>query len=87
MMIAQPDWIGPADVQDGIAKAAARRSPGWTCSAWSLDEGLSVQILQGGAGKAEDHPPSTSAAALPCGTVSLLARGRIHWLGSDGWLT
>jgi hypothetical protein len=46
MMIPQPDWIGAAEVQDGVAKAAAKKVPGLDMLRLeTLDEGLSVQIL------------------------------------------
>jgi hypothetical protein len=46
MMIPQPGWIGAAEVQDGIAKAAAKKIPGLDLlRLQTLDEGLSVQIL------------------------------------------
>lgn len=46
MMITQPDWIGAAEVQGGIAKAAAKNVPGLDLLRLeTLDEGLSVQIL------------------------------------------
>ena len=49
MMIAQPDWIGPAEVQDGIARAAAKKVAGLDLLRLEhLDEGLSVQILHVG---------------------------------------
>lgn len=49
MMITQPDWIGADDVQDGIAKAAAKKVPGLDLLRLeTLEEGLSVQILHVG---------------------------------------
>jgi hypothetical protein len=49
MMIPQPGWIGAADMQDGIAKAAAKNVQGLDLLRLeTLDEGLSVQILHTG---------------------------------------
>ncbi len=49
MMIHQPYWIGAAEVQDGIAKAAAKNVPGLDLLRLeTLDEGLAVQILHTG---------------------------------------
>jgi hypothetical protein len=46
MMIPQPDWISAAEVQDGIAKAAAKKAPALDLLRLeTLDEGLSLQIL------------------------------------------
>ncbi|MEW9873053.1 GyrI-like domain-containing protein [Arthrobacter sp. HS15c] len=46
MMIPQPDWIGAAEVHDGIAKAAAKKAPALDLLRLeTLDEGLSLQIL------------------------------------------
>ncbi|TAP43793.1 GyrI-like domain-containing protein [Arthrobacter sp. S39] len=46
MMIPQPDWIGAAEVQDGIAKAVAKNAPALDLLRLeALDEGLSLQIL------------------------------------------
>lgn len=57
MMILQPDWIGFAEVQDGIAKAAAKRVPGLDLLRLEvLDEGLSVQILH--IGSYDDEGPT-----------------------------
>jgi hypothetical protein len=49
MMIPQPGWIGAADMQDGIAKAAAKNVQGLDLLRLeTLDEGLSVQVLHTG---------------------------------------
>ncbi|MGK3956099.1 GyrI-like domain-containing protein [Arthrobacter sp. R4] len=57
MMIPQPDWIGPADLQDGIAKAAAKKVPRLDrLRLETLDEGLSVQILH--IGSYDDEAPT-----------------------------
>ncbi|WP_104045545.1 GyrI-like domain-containing protein [Arthrobacter sp. ZGTC412] len=57
MMILQPDWIGFAEVQDGIAKAAAKKVPGLDLLRLEvLDEGLSVQILH--IGSYDDEGPT-----------------------------
>lgn len=57
MMIPQPGWIGAAEVQEGIAKAAAKNVPGLDLLRLeSLDEGLSVQILH--IGSYDDEAPT-----------------------------
>ena len=57
MMIPQPDWIGPADLQDGIANAAAKKVPRLDrLRLETLDEGLSVQILH--IGSYDDEAPT-----------------------------
>ncbi|HJV98543.1 MAG TPA: GyrI-like domain-containing protein [Arthrobacter sp.] len=57
MMIWQPDWIGAAEVQDGIAKAAQKKVPGLDLlRLGTLDEGLSVQILH--VGPYDDEAPA-----------------------------
>ena len=57
MMIPQPDWIGPTDVQDGAAKAAAKNVPGLDrLRLETLNEGLSVQILH--IGSYDDEGPT-----------------------------
>ena len=57
MMIPQPDWIGSAEVQDGVAKAAAKKVPRLDqLRLETLDEGLSVQILH--IGSYDDEAPT-----------------------------
>ncbi|MDQ0075877.1 GyrI-like domain-containing protein [Arthrobacter oryzae] len=57
MMITQPDWIGSAEVQDGLAKAASKKVPGLDqLRLGTLDEGLSVQILH--IGSYDDEAPT-----------------------------
>jgi hypothetical protein len=57
MMIPQPDWIGAAEVQDGAAKAAAKKVPGLDrLRLETLNEGLSVQILH--IGSYDDEGPT-----------------------------
>ncbi|MHA7288584.1 GyrI-like domain-containing protein [Arthrobacter sp. MDT3-24] len=57
MMIHQPGWIGAAEVQDGIAKAAAKNVPGLDLLRLeTLHEGLSVQILH--IGSYDDEAPT-----------------------------
>lgn len=57
MVILQPDWICFAEVQDGIAKAAAKKVPGLDLLRLEvLDEGLSVQILH--IGSYDDEGPT-----------------------------
>ena len=54
MMIPQPDWVGAAEVQDGIAKTAAKKAPALDLLRLeTLDEGLSLQILHIGSYAAE----------------------------------
>jgi len=54
MMIPQPEWVGAAEVQDGIAKAAAKKAPALDLLRLeTLDEGLSLQILHIGSYAAE----------------------------------
>ncbi|WP_248760730.1 GyrI-like domain-containing protein [Pseudarthrobacter sp. SSS035] len=57
MMIHQPGWIGASEVQDGIAKAAAKNVPGLDLLRLeTLDEGLSLQILH--IGSYDDEAPT-----------------------------
>jgi hypothetical protein len=57
MMISQPDWIGPAGIRDGIAKAAAKNAPGLDrLRLETLEEGLAVQILH--IGSYDDEGPT-----------------------------
>lgn len=57
MMIPQPDWIGFAEVRDGLAKAAAKNVPGLDGLRFeTLDEGLAVQILH--IGSYDDEGPT-----------------------------
>lgn len=57
MMITQPGWVGAAEVQDGVAKAAAKNVPGLDLLRLeTLDEGLSVQILH--IGSYDDEAPT-----------------------------
>jgi len=57
MMITQPGWIGAAEVQDGIAKAAAKNVPGLDLLRLeTFDEGLSVQVLH--IGSYDDETPT-----------------------------
>lgn len=57
MMIPQPDWIGAAEVQDGIAKAAAKNVAGLDLLRLeTLEEGLSAQILH--IGSYDDEGPT-----------------------------
>lgn len=57
MMIQQPGWIGAAEVQDGVAKAATKNVPGLDLLRLeTLDEGLSVQILH--LGSYDDEAPT-----------------------------
>jgi hypothetical protein len=56
MMIPQPDWIDAADVDGGVAKAAAKKVQGLDLLRLeTLDEGLSVQILH--IGSYDDEAP------------------------------
>lgn len=57
LMIPQPGWIGAAEVQDGIAKAAVKNVPGLDLLRLeTLDEGLSVQIVH--IGSYDDEAPT-----------------------------
>ena len=54
MMIPQPEWVGAAEVQDGIAKAAEKKAPALDLLRLeTLHEGLSLQILHIGSYAAE----------------------------------
>ena len=56
MMVPQPGWIGSAELQAGVAKAAAKGIAGLDALRLeTLDEGLSVQILH--LGSYDDEGP------------------------------
>ena len=57
MMISQPDWIGSAEVQEGMQKAAAKNVRGLDLLRLeTLEEGLAVQVLH--IGSYDDEGPT-----------------------------
>ncbi|WP_193342896.1 hypothetical protein [Pseudarthrobacter sp. AB1] len=89
MMIPQPGWISAGEVQDGIAKAAARHVPGLDLLRLeTLDDGLSTSVgWHRKSSKPSCANPCDGSEPFRAGTRELLlARRGIHWLGSAVWL-